>query len=207
MIRNWLPRSLVALVAMLAIAGTATTANAQDKLDRALREGKRSGKTQHVIIKAKPGYEAWARELLAQHGKNIDAELPSIGAFAVELSATELDLCKSSVFEGCSEDSYVSPSAGNAAGQGKRTAPAETATREPRCEYSAPAINTLLGTLGLTPSASFGYGVTVALIDSGIYPSAAFAGRIKAFYDFTRRRRSSRSRRSTTTVTARTSPV
>ena len=76
---------------MLAIAGTATTANAQDKLDRALREGKRSGKAQRVIIKAKPGYEAWARQLLAQHGKNIDAELPSIGALAVELSAGELD--------------------------------------------------------------------------------------------------------------------
>ena len=43
----------------------------------------------------------------------------------------------------------------------------------------------MLGTLGLTPSASFGYGVTVALIDSGIYPSSAFDGRIKAFYDFT----------------------
>ncbi|HTH24471.1 MAG TPA: hypothetical protein VL919_05140, partial [Vicinamibacterales bacterium] len=71
---------------MLAIAYTATTAYAQDKLDRALREGKRSGTTQHVIMKAKPGYEAWARELLAQHGKNIDAELPSIGALAVELS-------------------------------------------------------------------------------------------------------------------------
>ena len=88
MIRNWLPRSLVALVAMLAIAGTATTANAQDKLDRALREGKNSGKTQHVIVKAKPGYEAWARQLLAQNGKNIDAELPSIGALAVELSGS-----------------------------------------------------------------------------------------------------------------------
>ena len=39
-----------------------------------------------------------------------------------------------------------------------------------------------------------GLGVTVAVIDSGIYPSAAFAGRIKAFYDFTRRARSLKAR-------------
>ena len=187
MIRNWPPQSLVAMVAMLAIAGTATTASAQDKLDRALREGKSSGKTQHVILKAKPGYEAWARELLAQNGKNIDAELPSIGALAVELTAGELDICKSAVVTGCSEDSYVSPSAAAkkvAAGRAKKNVAVETPSPAV-AKYSAPAINTLLGTLGLTPSASFGYGVTVALIDSGIYPSTAFAGRIKAFYDFT----------------------
>ncbi len=60
---------------------------AQDRLDRALREGKKAGKAQRVILRAKPGYEAWARQLLASKGKTIDAELPSIGAFAVEMSA------------------------------------------------------------------------------------------------------------------------
>ena len=50
--------------------------------------------------------------------------------------------------------------------------------------YSAPSVSTLLGTLGVTPSSYGGYGVTVALIDSGIHPSPAFDGRIKAFYDF-----------------------
>ena len=47
---------------------------------------------QHVIVKAKPGYEAWARQLLQQNGKTIDAELPSIGGIAVELTAAELDV-------------------------------------------------------------------------------------------------------------------
>src|SRR5688572_33494414 len=94
------PYSFVALVATLAIAGTATTANAQDKLDRALRAGQGSGKAQRVIVKAKPGYEAWARQLLAQRGKNVSAEMPSIGGLAVELAADELDICKSSVFDG-----------------------------------------------------------------------------------------------------------
>ena len=131
-----LPRFLVALFALLAIAGFAATAIAQDKLDRALRDGQRSGKSQRVIVKAKPGYEAWARQLLAEHGKNIDAELPSIGALAVELAAGELDLCKSAVFDGCSEDSYVT------AERGRAGCPSR---------LQRAAVNSLLGTLGLTP--------------------------------------------------------
>src|SRR6185436_3537480 len=189
MIRHWLPRSLVVLVAMLAFAGTAATASAQDKLDRALREGKASGQAQHVIVKSKPGYEAWARQLLQQNGKTVEAELPSIGGLAVELTAEELELCKSSVLAGCSLDSYISPSAATGPStaprrRGKREAALETPTIT-AAKMNTQSINTLLGTLGLTPSTSFGYGVTVALIDSGIYPSSAFTGRIKAFYDFT----------------------
>ena len=185
MVRSWVPRHLVVLVATLAIAASASTANAQDKLDRALRDGKNSGQSLRVIVKAKPGYEAWARQLLQQSGTHIDAELPSINALAVELSGGQLDLCKSSVVESCSEDTYVSPSqfaASFAARSRRQTATAESFDG---AKISEPSINTLLGTLGLTPSASFGYGATVALIDSGIYPSSAFDGRIKAFYDFT----------------------
>ena len=40
----------------------------------------------------------------------------------------------------------------------------------------------MLGTLGLLPSTARGSGVTVALIDSGLFPTAAFGVRIKAFY-------------------------
>ena len=54
MIRHWLPRFLVALFAMLAIAGNATTANAQDKLDRALRNGQHSGKASASSSKPNP---------------------------------------------------------------------------------------------------------------------------------------------------------
>ena len=72
---------------------------------------------------------------------------------------------------------------------------------------SAQAINTLLGTLGLTPSASFGYGVTVALIDSGIYPSAAFCGPHQGVLRLHGGGDPRQARRSTITVTARTSPA
>src|SRR5688572_28551332 len=108
------PSSLivVALTEIMALVGLADTASAQDRLDRALREGQRSGKAQRVILKAKPGYDASARKLLAEKGKNVDAELPSVGGFAVELAAGELEAyCNASVFDGCSEDSIVRPAA------------------------------------------------------------------------------------------------
>ena len=109
-----------------------------------MREGQRSGKAQRVILKAKPGYDAWARKLLAQRGKNIDAELPSIGGFAVELAAGELEaFCNASVFDGCSEDSIVTPTARRLRRRHRALAGHPV--------YSAPAVNTLLGTLGLTP--------------------------------------------------------
>src|SRR5215203_1676435 len=184
------PRPFIALAGLLAFLGSASTAHAQvhDKLDHALREGKKAGKSQHVILRARPGYEAWARQLLNQHGTGVESELPSIGALTAELKASELDvLCKSVAFLGCSEDSYVSPSGGPAPKKTATPAPANgkktPSTAAP--VYSAPAISTLLGTLGLSVSPGSGYGVTVAVIDSGIYPSPAFEGRIKAFYDFT----------------------
>jgi subtilisin family serine protease len=105
-----------------------------------------------------------------------------IGGIAVELTAAELELCKSSVLTGCSVDSFISPSATTGPTQKEPALAVSTFTA---AKMSTLSVNTLLGTLGLTPSASFGYGVTVALIDSGIYPSSAFTGRIKAFYDFT----------------------
>ena len=68
MIRHWLPPFSRCAVCD---AGVCRHRHgfAQDKLDRALREGKRAGKSQRVIVKAKPGYETWARQLLEQGGK------------------------------------------------------------------------------------------------------------------------------------------
>ena len=102
---------VLALTAIMALTGLAGTAAAQDKLDRALREARKSGTAQRVIFKSKAGYEAWARKLLTQKGKDIDAELPSVGSFAVELTADEMNVvCNSTVSDGCSSDALVSPS-------------------------------------------------------------------------------------------------
>ena len=114
-------RGLVALVALLAVFGVDGPAAAQSKLDRALHDGKQAGKTQRVILKSKPGYEAWARFVLEQSSKSVDAELPSVGAFAVELGADELDAyCGSVVFDSCSEDATVRPSGQLRKGRGAR---------------------------------------------------------------------------------------
>jgi subtilisin family serine protease len=198
MFRSPLSRCFVALAAILVLTGLAADASAQDKLDRALREGKRSGKTQRVILKSKPGYEAWARKLLDQKNKVIDAEMPSVGGFAVELTASELDaFCAASVADGCSEDTIVRPSGSAKArkstpARGKRNHNkgrfngSRHSSNGPGAVYHDDAVDTLLGSLGLAPSYNGGAGVTVALIDSGIHPSQAFDNRIKAFYDFTK---------------------
>ena len=119
MIRSWFPRSVFALTAILLVS-LVGTANAQDKLDRALREGKQSGKSQRVILRAKPGYEAWARQLLNQKKGSVDSELPSVSGFTVELSASELELCNSTVFESCSSDATISASGAGPAGNSSR---------------------------------------------------------------------------------------
>ena len=149
----------------------------------------------------KPGYEAWARELLADSGKNVDAELPSVGALAVNsppASSISAELCVVS----CSKVSYVLAERRRAA----RGRPTPLQTRR-SAQLCAPPVNTLLGTLGLTPIGQVGSGVTVALIDSGIYPSAAFARPHQGVLRLHRRRTRSDARRSTITVTARTSPA
>ncbi len=113
------------------------------------------------------------RYLLAQRGKQIESELPGINAVTAELTSADLDaICLHAVALGCSGDILVSPSA-------------VKARRTPSAAIAPPSASTLLGTLGLSPDATGGEGVTVALIDSGIHPAAAFGNRIKAFYDFT----------------------
>ncbi|MEO8682990.1 MAG: S8 family peptidase, partial [Vicinamibacterales bacterium] len=165
-------RFVAAFVAVGALFGSVVTATAQDKLDRALREGKRAGQSQHVILKARAGYAGWLRQSLLNSGNLIDADLPSIGALATELTPQQLDVyCSSRMVEGCSVDAEVSAHAAPARMRALRSA--------------GPAVNTMLETLGLVPSTAGGAGVTVALIDSGLFPSEAFSGRIKAFYDFT----------------------
>src|SRR5262245_60893240 len=100
-----------ALVAVILLA-SASAASAQDKLDRSLRDGKRAGHTQRVILKARPGYSAWVRDLLSKHGVVIDAELPSIEGIAAELDPRVLKaICEdSNATIGCSADPEISPS-------------------------------------------------------------------------------------------------
>ena len=105
-------RRTATLTATFILVALVATASAQERIDRALREGRHQSATQRVIIKAKPGYASWVRHLLAQRGNEIYAELPSIDAVAAELSSLDLDaVCLHSVAAGCAIDAVVSPSA------------------------------------------------------------------------------------------------
>ena len=84
-------RILVALTAIMAVIGLADTASAQDKLDRALREASGPARRSASFSSPSPATKRGRGKLLTQKGKNIDAELPSVGGFAVELTAGELE--------------------------------------------------------------------------------------------------------------------
>lgn len=159
--------SFTALLAVLTSTSSAL-AEPQDKLDRALRQGKSSPRSQRVIVEARPGYSEWVRVLLAHRGR-LSEELSSNGSLTAELSAADLEaLCEmSTAVTMCHSDAEVKPDA----------------TWTP--SSSGQATSSLLATLGLRNDANLGSGVTVAVIDSGLYPSSAFAGRVKAFRDFT----------------------
>ena len=68
-----------------------------------------------------------------------------------------------------------------------------------RAEQTSSEGSTLRGTLGLPVQSPGGYGVGVAIIDSGLEEGPEFADRIDGFYDFTV---AVESRRSQQTVTA-----
>jgi serine protease AprX len=162
--------STITLLAGLALVPTLALAQSAVRLDQSLTEARREGRSSRVIVKAKAGYRAWLKQQLAAQGKEVGAEHESIDALSVELSAADLDaVCGGPAADGCSVDAVVSPSASFA----------RLGTADPV------ASNTALAAMGLSTGRRAGAGVTVALIDSGIHPSAAFAGRIAAFFDFT----------------------
>src|SRR4029453_5104874 len=159
--------SFTALLAVLTSTSSAL-AGQQDKLDRALAQGKSSSSSQLVIVEPLPGYSEWVRVLLAHRGK-LSEELSGNGSLTAELSAADLEaLCEmSTAVRMCHSDAEVKPDASlTPSSSGQPT-------------------SSLLATLGLRNDATLGRGVTVAVIDSGLYASSAFAGRVKAFRDFT----------------------
>ena len=180
-----LRRSFVAMTALLALLGFADSAAApQDRLDRALRDGKVGGQSQRVIVTAETGAEARVRELLTKRGARIEAELAIIDAVTVTLSAADLiAICEeSAAVRSCAIDGEVTSLHNDEFKRGR----AKKELHQP--SPSVTASSTLLGTLGLPyagAGTSGGNGVTVALIDSGIDARLFAANRISAFYNFT----------------------
>ena len=168
-----------------------------DRLHRALRDRqpleRRSAESeqfalehperQRVIIRAKAGMRAVLETAGRNRGHNIRADHGFINAFSADLD--ENDLARLAADPRVESVSFDEMMHGDQAvlddpltSIGTRTMRDQTRT--------PPNPAALRGTLGLNGSTWTGSGITVALIDSGLEPSADFIGRIKAFYDFTR---------------------
>lgn len=171
---------------------------ADRKIDRSLRESLRlDGGKKRVIITVRSGYRQEIRKALQLHGDVITSESPLIETVAAEIHSEDIqELAKHPGVTALSDDAIVFAAAaspqGSARGQQERSAKGG----EPRASTSAVTgsssvpTSTLRETLGLpkipTLTTPTGFGIGVAILDSGIAPNLDFAGRITGFYDFTR---------------------
>ena len=182
----WVSSSLL----FFSSAVRAEAAQRQSKVDRALRESVQAGAaTQTVIITVNPGCRAAVRAALENHGDVVVSEQSVIDAVTGEVHSRDVDeLAKSPCVKAMSSDATVfafgaRDNDGNHAAKKGGAAPAPSPTSTVRDTLGLPHY------AALDPSVPTGAsGVGVAVIDSGIEPSASFDGRITAFYDFTRGR-------------------
>jgi serine protease AprX len=184
-----LPLALAAV--LVALSHAAAFAQGSDhKIDRGLRAALKTGApTQRVIISVNAGCRDYVRGALQKHGDRIKSEHPIIDAIAVDLHSEDVqELAQNDCIKTLSYDAPVSAKAetsrrnttlGVSTGSGRKT----------NARGSTP-LNPLRETLGLPAipanTTLTGFGVGVAIIDSGIAPNDDFDGRITGFYDFTR---------------------
>src|SRR5688500_13765782 len=185
---------LVALV-LAALCCTASHAAAQDgtvkadrsdRLDTALRA--RRGEDRRVIISYRSGSGARLKQALTAQGDDVAREHLDIAAISVDLRRTDVrKLAQHPDILGISSDAVVT--VGQPAIDGRSGSALSSLAPEDDVQASltpsASDLQALRSTLGVmsTDGAS---SVGVAIIDSGIAPTPDLAGRIVAFYDFTR---------------------
>ena len=179
-------RSLAALATALSVSLSlpVMAAPARAHIDAAVRGAVRAGApTQQIIITVNPGCRDAIIAGLGRHGDRVTGDFPLIEAISGEVHSRDVEaLAANPCVTTISADAEVHA---GAAGRRARTAAAEPVA-------SQTLTSTLRETLGLPrhagldPTVPTGSGVGVAVIDSGIAPSADFSGRVAAFYDFTR---------------------
>ncbi len=164
-------RSTVIFFAALILS--ATTANAQSpqhpqrlmsKLDARLSSSVRArhADTKRVIIRTTSDGVSRLTNTLKGKRRFVRRHHATINALSADVPAAELEsLSKLPFVESISEDAIV------------------------RAEQTFSEGSTLRGTLGLPVHSPSGYGVGVAVIDSGLEANPEFAGRVDRFYDFT----------------------
>jgi serine protease AprX len=173
-------------VSLLALSATSVAAApSTSHIDRGVRRSLAAGAaTLHVIITFNPGCrEAW-RSALQQHGDVVSSDFPLIDAVSGQIHSQDVDaLANDPCVKAISSDATLYADA----------LPGSGTTITSDWDTAAPhTTSTLRDTLGLPHSASLdpdvptGDRVGVAIIDSGIAPSADFRGRITGFWDFTK---------------------
>ena len=184
------------LVAVLALVGVSTV-SAQDsssasKVDRSLRAALRKGAAaQHVIVMTAPGHRGEIKQALHDHGDVVSDETDGDALTAVVHSEDVDQLAKHPFVQSVSADAVVrAVGAGRFPSRAVAMPVAEQLVPRPAIAQAA-AQNVLRQTLGLAnvaaPGSINGAGVVVALIDSGLAPSADLpVSRITGFYDFTK---------------------
>jgi serine protease AprX len=182
-------------IALLA-AGTASAQGhsraGHSKIDRSLREsldqGDRSPK--RVIVSVRPGYRHAIKDALNKHGDVVAGESALVNAVVAVVHSDDIEeLANNPAVESIAADATVVAGGADLLGDSvQATLGGLTSTLDaaiPKVEHS-----TLRLTLGLPGvplwGSPTGAGVGVAIIDSGITPSADFAGRLGPFYDLTR---------------------
>jgi serine protease AprX len=153
--------------------------------DTYVEDGIKSAGRQHVIITVTPGHESEVIDALRKHGGSVKSQHPSINGVAADIDGADvLDLATHGAVA-ITRDHTVNISATTAASR-------ETTARFAANAPQPISVSTLRLSLGLKAGAASnlnpgmvnGTGVGVAIIDSGIAPSADFGNPIR-FFDFT----------------------
>src|ERR1043166_7876297 len=169
------PSALILLLTASLLPATAEAAKQPaQKVDRAVKAAAVSGIVrQRVIVTANPGCRDTVRQTLLKHNASIKTEYGIIEGFATEISSGDLpDYAGNSCVAAIASDAPVR-STGTTTSSGLTSALRDTLGLP---HYASPDPSVPTGATG----------VTVAIVDSGITPSANFGGRINGFFDFTK---------------------
>ena len=154
------PGAALCAIALLPAMAGAETASA--KIDQTLRESIRRGcaGTQSAIITVAPGYREALRQVLAVHGDVVHGEFPAIEAIAATVHCSDLaTLAGFGSIRAVSTNATVGVNATNGF------------AREVEGRAARALKRTDFATLGMRRTTTTGgYGIGVAVIDSGIEP-------------------------------------
>ncbi|MGB2717049.1 MAG: S8 family serine peptidase [Vicinamibacterales bacterium] len=174
---------LLTFVFALLANGPAMAQGRHSKLDRVLREAARNSssvQSLRVIVQTRPGTRAAVKRSLQSHGDQIVAEHPSLEGLTVTIHQEDLGTLEAnpSVLAVSVDADVTSFGRSRLAKYGKY--------KKGDTRNSPAGLNVLRTSLGLDSTHFFGFGVKVAIVDSGIAPTQDVASKIAGFWDFTR---------------------